>query len=241
MGRSPTFQDALRIGIMAPDWGESTVRQLGRVLGGPATGEARGFVGKAIGGMGLATELINFALTGHGTDKNQPGHQFEVETQDPAGGYMHVGIIPGNFLSYLNLGNKLVQDTSAKRGSDLLNFATGRMAALPATGVDLARAVGGQNSLTQPYGYGKAGLSSVLQNLSPIGVSQVAQGINSGGVSPEAAAIMAILGLNPRYSNPTTTPGTSSGLRSTGALQPAATLQPATKLQPGAPLRPLTR
>ena len=63
----------------------------------------------------------------------------------------------------------------------------------------------------------------MLQNLSPIGVSQVAQGIDSGGVSPEAAAIMAILGLNPRYTNPTTTPGTSAA---SGATRGAVTVKP---------------
>jgi hypothetical protein len=240
MGRDPTLQDAMRLGVMAPDWGESTVRQMGRLLGGPATGEARGFVGKAVGGMYLTTQLINYALNGHWTDENQPGHQFEVEYKDPAGGYSHTGIIPGNFLSYMNLGDKLKQDPAAKKWSDVQNFASGRMAALPATALDLAR-TGSSNTLTQPYGYSKAGISSVLQNLAPIGVSQVAQGVNAGGIDPTVAVIMAILGLNPRYTNPTTVPGTSSGIRGTGPLQPAAPLQPAGTLQPGAPLRPVTR
>ena len=213
MGRSPTLQDAARIAIMAPDWGESTIRQAGRLLGGPATGEARGFLGRAIGGTLAVTELLNYAMSGHSTMDNQPGHQFEVETRDPAGGFTHVGLIPGNFLSYLNLGDKLATDTGAKRGSDLMNFATGRAAAVPAALAEAGQAFSSRNSLTQPYGFSKAGPASILSNLSPIAIAQVAQGINSGGMSPEAAAIMAILGLNPRYSNPTTVPGTTGVTR----------------------------
>ncbi|MBO0883581.1 MAG: hypothetical protein J2P17_25255, partial [Mycobacterium sp.] len=166
----------------------------------------------------------------HWTTDNQPGHQFEIEVKDPAGGYQHTGIIPGNFLSYLNLANKLATDTGAKRGADVMNFASGRLAALPATGLDLARALGSSNTLTQPYGYNKAGLSAVLQNLAPIGVSQVAQGINSGGQSPEVAAIMALLGLNPRYTNPTTTAGTTASVGVRGAA-PVPSERPAALAQ----------
>lgn len=234
MGRNPTLQDALRMTLISPDYLESTIRQAGRAVGGAGAGEARGFLGKSLGGMMLTTELINHATTGHWTDKNQPGHQFEVEMQDPNGSFSHTGLIAGNYLTFLNLANKIKADTSAKGRADLINFATARANPLVGTLAEAAAAARSSNSLTQPYGYGKAGVSSILSNLAPIGISQVAQGMNSGGISPEAAVIMAALGLNPRYTNPTTAAGTtaSSAARAATsgrgpAVRPAPTVRPA--------------
>src|SRR5262249_47199190 len=55
MGRDPGFMDATKLLVMAPDWTESTVRQLGSAMfGGSGAGVNRAFLAKAIAGT-LAT------------------------------------------------------------------------------------------------------------------------------------------------------------------------------------------
>ena len=223
MGRDPTIQDALRLSVMAPDWTESTVRQLGSAMfGGTGQGVRAAHVAKALAGTMATTELLNWFSTGHSTIDNQPGHQFEVEVQDPNGEYMHIGVLPGNYQSYLGLGNKLVADDAAKRQADLVNFGTGRLSApaqMVGTGLQTLTA---RNPLQAPYGVSKAGPAALGEALSPISLEQVAQGVDKGGVDPSIAIIMAALGLNPRYS---ATTGSAGG--NPGGVAPANTPLPA--------------
>jgi hypothetical protein len=207
MGRDPTLVDASKLLVQAPDWTESTVRQLGSaIFGGSGAGVTRGFLARAIGGQMIATQLLNYFSTGHSTLDNQPGYQFQVEHADPAGGYMHAGILPGNVQSFLNELDKQATDTSAKRGADLRNFVTGRLSTPLQLAGEASQATAA-NPLNQPYGYAKAGPVGLGEALSPIGVQQVAQGANVGGVNPAIATLMAALGLNPTYTNPNTPGG----------------------------------
>jgi len=217
MGRDPTAQDALRLIVQAPDWNEATVRQLGSALfGGPGAGASRGFIARTLAGTMLATEALNYATTGHGTWGNQPGHQFEIEAQDPAGGYLHVGILPANLQSYLGLANKVLGGPEAAGATgvsgDVRNFLQGRLSAPLGAALAAGEAAGARNALQQPYGYSKAGPVALGETISPIGIEQVAQGVNEGGVHPLVAAAMALAGLNPRYTNPRAPGGAAPGV-----------------------------
>ena len=225
MGRNPALMDATKLLVQAPDWTESTVRQLGSAMpfvGGSGQGQRTAFLAKAIGGMMAATEAANYALSGHSTVDNQPGHQFEIEVPDPAGGYMHMGILPGNIQSFLNEGNKLVVDDSAKKQADLTNFVTNRAAGPLRMVTELAQtATSGGKSLNEPYAVSKAGLAGLLESLAPVGISQVAQGADSGGMNPGAAALMAVLGLNPTYQSAASAARSGVGPSAPGREAPA--------------------
>ena len=207
MGRNPALMDASKLLIQAPDWTESTVRQLGSAMpfiGGAGQGQRSAFLAKAIGGMLATTEVANYALSGHSTLDNQPGHQFEIEVPDPAGGYMHIGLLPGNIQSYLNLTAKLGDDTSAKRSNDIANFVIGRGSELTRLPVEAVQTATASSPLQQPYAVSKAGLAGLLSTLAPIGISQVQQGTEEGDMNPGIATLMAVLGLNPRYTSAAT-------------------------------------
>ena len=230
MGRSPTVQDAMRMGLNAPDWLESTVRQLGGTIGGAGTGANRAFLARTLGGMAAVTEALNYFSTGHSTLQNEPGHQFEVEVADPAGGYMHVGLNPANVQSFLNLGSKVAANPS-RTGADLLNFATARLPAPVSMAANAIESLKASNPSQLPYGVAKAGaLPSILRDLSPVGPSQVAEGVQQGGIDPLIATAMAILGLNPTYNNPAQPGGASGGGGESGA--PPAAPRPASRPAP---------
>ena len=244
MGRSPTFQDATKLLVQAPDWSESTVRQLGSALfGGSGQGVRAGFLAKTIGGMMTATEIANYAFSGHSTLQNQPGHQGEIEIRDPAGGFTHIGILPGNIQTAVNELDKLGSDTSAKRGSDITNFLTARASEPVRLLAEAGQtAASGGKSLNTPYAVSKGGtLAGLASTASPISVSQVAQGTNTGGVSPLLASLMAIAGLNPTYTsaaNVRNTGAAPSGGRSTPPLPAVA---PARAPRPAVAPRPAPR
>lgn len=211
MGRSPAFMDATKMIAMAPDWTESTVRQLGSAMfGGSGQGVRAGFLARTLATTMAATEAANYALSGHSTVDNQPGHQFEIEMRDPAGGYLHIGLLPGNVQSWLNEANKLHTDTSAKRGADIVSFITSRLSGPLQMGGEAIQAAGARSPLQMPYGYSKAGPVSTLASLSPISLSQIAQAVDLGGVDPKVAIAMAVAGLNPRYTNPNSPTATTT-------------------------------
>jgi hypothetical protein len=236
MGRSPTVQDAMRLGINAPDWLESTIRQIGGTVGGAGAGENRAFLARTLGGMMMATEAANYALTGHSTLQNQPGHQFEIEHEDPAGGYMHMGILPANIQSFLNLGSK-IQGTPSRTSADLANFVTARLPAPVATLANVLETAKATNPSQLPYGVAKAGPAALLAAASPVGPSQVAEGMLQGGIDPKLAAAMAVLGLNPTYANPSAPGGAATGGTSPGGAPPRAPAASRTPPRPKAPPR----
>ena len=196
MGRSQTLQDVMRLTLMAPDWNEATVRQLATAFfGGQGAGVTREFLARAVLGTTIATEATNWALTGHFTNQNEPGHAFELEVPTESGKLMHVGIGPGNIQAYLDLANK-VAAAPGDTGKDVTNFAAGRMSAPAQMVGTVADSLRGN----PPYDVKKAGAAAVAQRFAPIGTEQIAQGTESG-VSPGEAFLLAALGLNPRYSS----------------------------------------
>jgi soluble lytic murein transglycosylase-like protein/ribosomal protein S18 acetylase RimI-like enzyme len=197
MGRNATLLDAQRLSLMASDWNEATVRQLGSaIFGGDGSGVTRGFLARTIASMMGVTEAANVALSGHSTLQNQPGHQFEVEMPNPGGGYLHFGILPGNLQAYLNLANTMIGDP-AKRATAPTNFIVNRLSAPASAGIDMALAAAGK----PPFQIARAGPIALGENVAPIGVSQVLQSTLRGGMNPVVAAGLAAAGLNPRYSN----------------------------------------
>src|SRR5262252_261397 len=217
MGRSPTLLDAQRLTLMASDWNEATVRQLASaIFGGAGQGVRAGFLAKTIAGMMVATEAANYAFSGHSTLENEPGHQFEVEVQNPNGGTLHFGILPGNVQAYLNLANTMVGDPT-KRGTAPTNFIVNRLSAPVGAGIDAAFTAAGR----PPFQVARAGPIAYLENVAPIGISQAFQSTLRGDMNPLVSAGLAAAGLNPRYSAsggftapttrllpPTRTPGT---------------------------------
>lgn len=82
LGRSKTALNLERLGLLAPDWTESSIRMVGNAFKNSAGGAAarkQYLVG--IGGGILLTEGLNHILTGHFTDKNPKGHELQVEVQ----------------------------------------------------------------------------------------------------------------------------------------------------------------
>jgi len=219
MGRNPTLLDAQRLTLMASDWNEATVRQLGSaIFGGDGRGVRAGFLAKTIGGMMVATEAANYAFSGHSTLENQPGHQFEVELQNPNGGYLHFGILPGNVQAYLNLANTEVTDPS-KRATAPTNFIVNRLSAPVGAGLDVALSAAGR----PPFQVAKAGPVALGENVAPIGVSQVLQSTLQGGLNPAVAAGLAAAGLNPRYSSARGAGGGFAAPQTTRAPLPSRT------------------
>jgi len=206
MGRSATLLDAQRLSLMASDWNEATVRQLGSALfGGDGSGVTRGFLARTIGGMLTATQAANLALSGHTTLQNQPGHQFEVEMPNPNGGYLHFGLLPGNVQSYLNLAATELTDPS-RRLSAPVNFVTGRLSMPAGVGLELGQAALGK----PPFQVAKAGPVALGEEFAPIGLQQVVQSTLKGGLNPAVAVGLAAAGVNPRY---TAAPTGGTGFR----------------------------
>jgi len=196
MGRNPTLVDAQRLLLQASDWNEATVRQLGSaIFGGSGQGARAQFLAKTIAGMMVATEALNYALTGHSTLDNEPGHQFEVEVENPNGGLLHFGILPGNVQAYLNLANTEVSDPK-RRGTQPTNFIVNRLSAPVGAGIDAALTAAGK----PPFQVARAGPIAYGENVAPIGVSQVLQSTLQGGLNPLVGIGLAAAGLNPRYS-----------------------------------------
>lgn len=82
LGKDKTTLGVERLGLLAPDWTESSVRMVGNAFEKSAGGTAarkQYLIG--LGGAILLTEGLNHILTGHFTDQNPKGHELEVEVQ----------------------------------------------------------------------------------------------------------------------------------------------------------------
>jgi len=82
LGRTPSFVALNRILFLAPDWTWSNVILAKQAFqGGPGGAMARAHYVSALTGAGIITEGLNKLITGHYTNGNAPGHQFEVEVR----------------------------------------------------------------------------------------------------------------------------------------------------------------
>ena len=83
LGVTKTQQGILRLGLFAPDWLLSAIihtKDAAIDWKSPAGHIARANIVKGVLVGGLFTELLNKTITGHFTDENKKGHQFEVES-----------------------------------------------------------------------------------------------------------------------------------------------------------------
>lgn len=129
MGVSKAQQTILRLVLLAPDWTISNFA-LGKyaLQGGTAGMAARSHLATAAFGSLAATEALNKTLTGHFTNENKPGHQFEVEISPN----VYVSLFRGGIGDMLKLGSNIT-DESIKTGSIITGipkgtarFATGK-------------------------------------------------------------------------------------------------------------------
>jgi hypothetical protein len=82
LGVNKTRQGILRLGLFAPDWLLSAIihtKDAAIDWKSPAGHIARANIVKGVLVGGLFTELLNKTITGHYTDENKKGHQFELE------------------------------------------------------------------------------------------------------------------------------------------------------------------
>ncbi len=128
-GISKTQLSILRLVLLAPDWTISNL-SLGKKVfeGGTAGSSARWNLATALVGGMLLTEGINQVMTGHTTDRNKKGHQFEVEISPD----VYVSLLRGGIGDIIKLVSMNVE--SGLVGGNA-RFLQGKMAPLPRTGV----------------------------------------------------------------------------------------------------------
>src|SRR5262249_35748337 len=98
-------------------------------------------------------------------------------------------------------------------------FATNRLAIIPQMAGETYETMTAKGPQDLPYNVRKAGAAVIAARLSPVGESQVIEGVEKGGVSSLAAGAMARAGLNPRYRG-APAPTTSRYSRYSGAPPP---------------------
>ena len=132
IGVSKTAQKALRFVLLAPDWTISNL-QLGKfALGGGTEGAAARshiFTGLLTGFV--ATETLSKSLTGHFTNENPKGHEFEVQIAPN----VYVSLFRGGIGDLLKLAGN-IQDKGAAQG--IAQFSQGKLSPLLRTAVGLA-------------------------------------------------------------------------------------------------------
>lgn len=167
MGKTPSFKGVARLLMLAPDWTASNIA-LGKyaLQGGTAGSAARSHIASALIGGAVITEGLNKLITGHYTNDNAKGHQFEVEVR------------PGVYVSFFRggIGDLLkeasnVQQQGAVKGT--AQFAQGKFSPLFRTVTGLASGVDYNGNPIAPKGapalesdksYGKY----IAQNVLPV-------------------------------------------------------------------------
>lgn len=107
LGFNKSTVSLMRKVLLAPDWTYSNI-ELGRLAstaGGTAGRTARAHILSAVIGAGLLTEGLNKAITGHTSDQNGKGHQFEVEVRPG----VYVSFFRGGIGDILKLGSRVQQ------------------------------------------------------------------------------------------------------------------------------------
>jgi hypothetical protein len=176
LGMTKSNLALLRIGLLAPDWTLSNLHLLKAAIGeGGAGGRASRvhILSSLVVGM-ATTEAFNVAMTGHTTDKNEKGHELEVE------------IAPNVYVSLLRGGvHDIAMMASLVRESGLAGvarFGQGKLSPFARTGVGLASNVNyagktiakrGEGPVANTYDVLKFALSSAAPV--PLGVSNLLQ------------------------------------------------------------------
>jgi hypothetical protein len=135
MGVTRSGQSLLRTLLLAPDWTISNGQIVKQMFEkGTAGAAARMHTIKGIlTGLAL-TEGINLILTGHTTDKNKPGHKFEIEIAPN----VYISFFKGYMGDLVKYGSMIEQNGIAKGTSQ---FAQGKLAPIPRTVIGLASGV----------------------------------------------------------------------------------------------------
>jgi hypothetical protein len=128
LGRTPTFVSLNRALLLAPDWTWSNYYLAKQALqSGPGAAAARMHFITALVGGGIITEGLSKVLSGHFTDQNAPGHEFEVEVR------------PGVYVSFFRgaIGDVLRMTNLTKELGIVgpIHFTAGKTAPLIRTGV----------------------------------------------------------------------------------------------------------
>jgi len=91
IARSKTVQDVARLVALSPDWWESWANQVGSAVKGGASGRMGRAYWMRTGALDGAFMLegLNYALNGHPTTGNEPGHQLDLEV---TGAYDRLGL-----------------------------------------------------------------------------------------------------------------------------------------------------
>ncbi len=134
MGISRKTLFTLRNILLAPDWFVSNMSMgyaaLSGAKGDMTTVLARKHLAQGFLGSMMLTEYLNKAFTGHYTNKNTPGHEFDIELTPE----IHVPLLVGGVYDLARLGKMTVQGG----GPGAISFLTGKFAPGLRTGLGLA-------------------------------------------------------------------------------------------------------
>lgn len=170
LGATPSMVRLGQLTMLAPDWTYSNV-ELAKLAfeKSPAGDLARAHIGSALIGGGILTEGLNYILTGHFTDKNAKGHQFEVEVRPG----VYVSFFRGGIGDFFKLGSNITENGVGGIGQ----FANGKLSPLMRAG---STALSGRNYFGQKVvNNGPFGKGSDLNNFQKSGNYFAAVGQNS--------------------------------------------------------------
>jgi hypothetical protein len=195
LGHTPTFQALGRSFLLAPDWTMSNVGMVRQAFTrGPGGAMIRANYISAIIGAGALTEGLNYAITGHLTDKNAPGHHFEIEIPSSDKKHAtHISLFRGGIYDVLRMGNLI--DQYGPFGGPL-QFTRGKLAPFARTGTGLITNTNEFNEKLWTaerdwYTNSKRilGYAGVTGGPVPFGASGVYQSIKKGVTDPGSLAI----------------------------------------------------
>lgn len=222
LARSKTVQDVLRMGVLAPDWQESWIRQIGSAL---MPGSVRGSIPglgsptniadanrqywlRAAAGSALMLEGFNVALNGHGSQDNGKGHELTLETTGlyDKMGWDHTDQSTGEkYRTYVDLLGPYRGMLNAP--SDPGKFAAARVGLLPSElstfstnkdwrGKDIA------SPTEDPLKSVAIRAAYMLSRLAPVGPSEVMRTAGQTGEPLAVTAGQAVVGLRETRMSP---------------------------------------
>jgi len=107
LGRTPLFRAITKLVFLAPDWTYSNIDFFRQGLSkGASASIVRKHVTASLLGGGIATELLNYAITGHFTDKNDKGHEFEIQLPHQ----QYISLFPGQSGDAIKLYSKVSEN-----------------------------------------------------------------------------------------------------------------------------------